>query len=204
MKDFEDYLKHEKRITWLREEQWRLERDARRERECRKLEKLVDVVLVLAFIVIGIAVLTIHAESADEEVVSEPIVYEEPIGPEVPEDFENEKIEAALLSMAHVLENVKITHYCSELRPHICGTGDGITASGRRVTPYVSVAVDPSIIPLGSDVLVDYGDGEIHYYRADDTGGGVKGKHLDLAVGTHSEALRMGVKNATVYWVAEE
>lgn len=92
MKDFEDYLKHEKRITWLREEQWRLERDARRERECRKLEKLVDVVLVLAFIVIGIAVLTIHAESADEEVVSEPIVYEEPIGPEVPEDFENEKI----------------------------------------------------------------------------------------------------------------
>ena len=103
-----------------------------------------------------------------------------------------------------MLENVKITHYCSELRPHICGTGDGITASGRRVTPYVSVAVDPSIIPLGSDVLVDYGDGEIHYYRADDTGGGVKGKHLDLAVGTHSEALRMGVKNATVYWVAEE
>ena len=106
--------------------------------------------------------------------------------------------------MANVLENVKITHYCSELRPHICGTGDGITASGRRVTPYVSVAVDPSVIPLGSDVLVDYGDGEIHYYRADDTGGGVKGKHLDLAVGTHSEALQMGVKNATVYWVAEE
>ena len=77
----------------------------------------------------------------------------------------------------------------------------GITASGRRATPYVSVAVDPSVIQLGADVLVDYGDGEIYYYRADDTG--PKGNHIDLCVSSHEEALRLGVQTATVYWVED-
>ena len=67
--------------------------------------------------------------------------------------------------------------------------------------PYVSVAVDPSVIQLGADVLVDYGDGEIYYYRADDTG--PKGNHIDLCVSSHEEALRLGVQTATVYWVED-
>lgn len=124
-----------------------------------------------------------------------------------PEEPENELIEAALLASAHRLDNVTVTHYC--ICQQCCGKAPdhpayGITASGRRATPYVSMAVDPSVIPLGADVLVDYGDGEIHYYRADDTGSGVDGRHIDLCVGSHAEALRMGVKTATVYWVAQE
>ena len=82
-----------------------------------------------------------------------------------------------------------------------CGKDDGITASGVQATPGVTVAVDPDVIPLGSDVLVKYGDGEIHYYRADDIGGSVKGNHIDLCVCSHEEALRMGRRTATVYWV---
>ena len=111
------------------------------------------------------------------------------------------------LNQAHVLENVTVTHYC--ICQRCCGKAPdhpayGITASGRRATPYVSVAVDPSVIPLGADVLVDYGDGEIHYYRADDTGSGVGSRHIDLCVGSHAEALQMGHRTATVYWVAQE
>ena len=111
------------------------------------------------------------------------------------------------LDQAHVLENVTVTHYC--ICQRCCGKAPdhpayGITASGRRATPYVSVAVDPSVIPLGADVLVDYGDGEIHYYRADDTGSGVGSRHIDLCVGRHAEALQMGHRTATVYWVAQE
>ena len=60
------------------------------------------------------------------------------------------------------------------------------------------------MIPLGSDVLVDYGDGEIHYYRADDVGGAVKGSHIDLCVTSHTEAEQMGRRMATVYWVEPE
>lgn len=121
---------------------------------------------------------------------------------EDPEDYENEKIEAALIARAHKIENCKITYYCCERRPHICGTGDGITAAGNEVTPGVSCAA-PKGVPLGSTVMIDWGDGEIEYRRADDRGDAVRGDHFDLAVPTHSEALELGVKHATVYWCEE-
>lgn len=119
--------------------------------------------------------------------------------PETAEEAENERIEAALLAQAHVIKDCTVTHYdaCAEC----CGKIDGITASGVQATPYVSVAVDPAIIPLGSDVLVDYGDGELHYYRADDIGAGVEGSHIDLCVNTYAEAVALGVRTATVYWI---
>lgn len=208
MKDFDYYLRTETRKACLRDTQWRLERDRRRAREAKKMRRILLVAYLVGFLAVLVLAATMVVTGSAEEpeiLVMTNTVYDgSPIVEEIQEDFENEKIEAALLAKANVLEDVLITHYCTELRPHVCGTGDGITASGRRVTPYVSVAVDPSIIPLGSDVLVDYGDGEIHYYSADDTGGGVKGNHIDLAVTTHEEAWNLGVKNATVYWVAED
>lgn len=118
------------------------------------------------------------------------------------EAAENEMIEAALLARSHKLEDVTITFYCCEARPHICGTGNGITASGRRVTPYVSCAVDTDVIPLGSTVMVEY-NGEMVYLRADDTGPAVKGNHIDIAVSGHQEALSLGVKTADVWWCEE-
>lgn len=117
-----------------------------------------------------------------------------------PEEAENELIEAALLEKAHKLDNVTVTHYCTCER--CCGWSTGITASGRMATPGVSVGVDPDVIPLGSDVLVDYGDGELHYYRADDTGSGVSGAHIDLCVASHEEAVQKGVRTATAYIIA--
>ena len=107
------------------------------------------------------------------------------------------------LDQAHVLEGVTITHYdvCSKC----CGKTDGITASGAHATPYSTVAVDPSVIPLWADVLVDYGDGAgLRRYRAEDTGGAIKGNRIDLCVGSHAEALQLGRRTATVYWVARE
>ena len=117
------------------------------------------------------------------------------------EAAENEMIEAALLANATRLDGVTVTHYCPCAA--CCGKSDGITASGLRATPGVTVAVDPEIIPLGADVLVDYGDGEIKYYRADDTGSAVKGAHIDLCMASHEEAVQAGVRTATVYWVAQ-
>lgn len=115
------------------------------------------------------------------------------------EQAENEMIEAALLARATRLDDVLVTHYdcCLEC----CGKTDGITASGVRATPGVTVAVDPDVIPMGADVLVDYGDGEIQYYRADDVGGAVKGSHIDLCVQSHDEAVELGRRMATVWWV---
>lgn len=118
------------------------------------------------------------------------------------EAAENELIEAALLARSTKLEDVTITFYCCEERPHICGTGSGITDSGRRVTPYVSCAVDPAVIPLGSTIMIEH-NGEMVYLRADDTGSAVKGNHIDLAVTTHEDALSLGVKTADIWWCEE-
>ncbi|MBD5154316.1 MAG: hypothetical protein HDT15_04375, partial [Oscillibacter sp.] len=48
--------------------------------------------------------------------------------------------------------NCTITYYCCEPYEHICGNGDGITATGLPVSPGM-VAVDPEVIPLGSTVV---------------------------------------------------
>ena len=113
---------------------------------------------------------------------------------------ENELIEAALLARSHKLEDVTVTHYCTCAK--CCGKSDGITASGRRVTPYVSCAVDPDVIPLGSTVMLER-NGEMIYLRADDTGGAVNGNHIDIAVSGHQEALSLGVKTADIWWCEE-
>lgn len=101
-----------------------------------------------------------------------------------------------------VIENATVTHYC--ICQECCGKEPshpdyGITASGRPAEPGYSIAVDPFMIELGSIVHVDYGDGILHEYRADDTGSGVTGAHIDLCATTHAEANQLGVKTATVY-----
>ena len=87
-----------------------------------------------------------------------------------------------------------VTYYCCEAYEHVCGDGDGLTATGLPVTPGV-VAVDPEVIPLGSTVIID---GQA--YLAADTGGTVRGNHVDIAVATHQEAEDLGTTTADV-WV---
>ena len=101
------------------------------------------------------------------------------------------------------IDDCRITHYCCEPYAHICGDGDGLTATEVPVTPYWTCAVDPSVIPYGAEVMVDYGD-SVAFYKAQDCGSGVDGRHIDLAVETHAEADQLGVKYATVYWCKEE
>ena len=89
----------------------------------------------------------------------------------------------------------KLTHYCTEKRKHICGTGAGITATGTKVTAGRTIAVDPSVIPYGTKVYIEgYG-----WRTAEDCGGSVGGKHIDVAVSSHSTALSMGTKNGGVW-----
>ena len=177
------------------------------ERTAVKWRRVAYIALVAAIIVEIIAILVIHANAAcADDAKNAPIfatnAQEGMVQCEIQEDFENDRIESGLLARANVIEGVTVTHY--DCCVQCCGKDDGITASGVLATPGVTVAVDPSVIPLGSDVLVDYGDGEIHYYRADDTGGAVKGSHIDLCVATHEEALQLGRRTATIYWVSNE
>ena len=105
-----------------------------------------------------------------------------------------ENIKSASNSLIY-LGDFKLTHYCSELYEHICGTGDGLTATGTQVTPGRTIAVDPTIIPYGSEVYIE-GCG---WFVAEDCGGAIKGNHIDIAVETHEQALNMGVKTGGVW-----
>lgn len=88
-----------------------------------------------------------------------------------------------------------ISHYCPcEI---CCGKSNGITASGTVATPQRTVAVDPSVIPLGTLLFIDG-----IYYVAEDTGGAVKGKKIDICMATHEAAINAGIKHAEVYIVA--
>lgn len=194
----------------------RLTREERKRRSNRRLMMITYLLFLILLLVWLLGYLTMMAE-AEPEKPPEPIVQTldgSLPGDDTPattrcymteeemEQVENELIEAALLARSHKLEDVTITFYCCELYPHICGTGNGITASGRRVTPYVSCAVDPDVIPLGSTVMLEY-NGEMVYLRADDTGGAVNGNHIDIAVKGHQEALSLGVKTADIWWCEE-
>ena len=73
------------------------------------------------------------------------------------------------------------------------------TSSGRKAVRdpngYSTIAVDPSVIPIGSKVLVEgYG---LAY--AADTGSAVKGAKIDVFFNTLMEARNWGVRNVKVY-----
>lgn len=168
--------------------------------------RMTYAVLVASIIVLVAAILVVNADAEDAETIDPPVVATAAETTakaiEESEEAENERIEAALLARAHVIEDCTITFYCNERYPHICGTGDGIAYDGTPALAWATCAVDPDVIPLGSTVMVDLGDGEgLRTLVANDTG--VKGNHLDICVESHNSALQLGRQTATVYWCEE-
>jgi len=76
----------------------------------------------------------------------------------------------------------------------------GTTATGRPAKWGV-IAVDPSVIPLGSKVYVETVDGSYIYGTAvaADTGGAIKGNIIDICVNNRSEAYAFGRRQVYVY-----
>lgn len=86
----------------------------------------------------------------------------------------------------------RITHYCPCKK--CCGKwAGGITASGVTAAEGRTVAVDPKVIPLGSEVMID---GAV--YIAEDTG--VSGKAVDVFLDDHRRCIEAGLYYADVKW----
>lgn len=90
------------------------------------------------------------------------------------------------------LGTFKLTAYCTGS----CCNGQwaGLTSTGATPTPGRTIAVDPSVIPYGSKVVING-----HTYIAEDCGGSIKGNRIDILFGSHSDALVFGVQNAEVF-----
>ncbi len=136
--------------------------------------------LFLAFVV----VLTFTVRSHGE------VMYEDP--------YENEKIDAAL--DWHYITDCVVTAYCPCEK--CCGeyannrpNGVVYTASGAEAHANHTIAVDPSVIPLGSWVEI-YG----HQYHAEDKGCAVKGNHIDIYFNNHEAAWAFGRQITDIRW----
>lgn len=93
------------------------------------------------------------------------------------------------------------TAYCTEKYKHICGTGDGITASGQPVQAGVSVAVgDTDKFPYGTILYIE----GVGFRIVQDTGGGLEENQIDLAMGTHEEALNWGHQDGLKVYVVKD
>ena len=100
----------------------------------------------------------------------------------------------AIKANATALGSYKLTFYCP---CEICNgaLGVGQTASGAAPAEGRTIAVDSSIIPLGSRVYIEgYGT-----FIAEDTGSAIKNNKIDIFVSTHSRAEELGVQYANVY-----
>ena len=87
----------------------------------------------------------------------------------------------------------KITHYCP--CSICCGPyANGITSTGVTATTNHTIAVDPSVIPYGSKVVIN---GQV--YVAEDCGGAIKNKRIDIYVATHAEGEAKGTYDTEVY-----
>ena len=90
------------------------------------------------------------------------------------------------------LGTFKLTAYCP--CPKCCGEwADGVTYTGTEATAGRTIAVDPTVIPLGTTVHIN---GQA--YTAEDIGGAIKGHRIDVYFPTHTEALQFGVQYAEV------
>lgn len=72
----------------------------------------------------------------------------------------------------------------------------GVTASGTVPQEGRTVAVDPDVIPLGSELWID-GEGP---FVAEDTGSGINGSTIDVFCQSHADALEWGKREVMVTW----
>jgi 3D (Asp-Asp-Asp) domain-containing protein len=84
----------------------------------------------------------------------------------------------------------------------------GITFSGKRATVNRTVATDPKVIPLGTEMYIkfpskyDYLDG---VYVAEDIGSAIKGNRVDVFIGesAYEECMEFGLQEVKVYILEE-
>lgn len=148
---------------------------------------------------------TIFGTQETSATETEPVETTEVIEPTVEPtvEIENNDENLSLVSLG----KFTLTAYCS--CPKCCGQyaynrpvdeyGNEIVygSIGVRLVAGISIAVDPRVIPYGSDVVING-----HTYTAHDTGGAINGHRIDVYFDNHQDALNFGVQYAEVFLAA--
>lgn len=144
-------------------------------------------------------------EATDDEKSEEPIYYEATITYAEPEV---KTLEVALQTTTEKTKKslgvFKLTAYCScvgcceeyALNRPVDENGEAVvyTASGNRAVQGVTVAVDPSVIPYGTELEING-----NKYVAHDCGGDIKESRIDVYFESHTDAWNFGTQYAEVF-----
>ena len=151
-----------------------------------KIASLI-IAVVVVFVAGGVVVkeknpppLVVNMEEAETVVI-------ETTEPEAP------VIEQAEPENQTIIIVVNASAYCPCNR--CCGKSDGITATGTKATQGRTIAVDPKVIPYGTEVIING-----NTYVAEDCGGAIKGNRIDVYFDTHEAALQFGRQVVTVQY----
>ena len=138
------------------------------------MKKYLTIILSIIFIIT-----TLNIGQKPEKIINEVFLDEPSADVSTYSDYQN-------------LGEFRITYYCSCVK--CCEKSDGITATGTIATEGRTVAVDPTVIPYGS-VLVINGK----TYVAEDCGSAIKSNKIDIYVDDHQKALELGVDYFEVF-----
>ncbi len=107
-----------------------------------------------------------------------------------------------VLPTGEVLTYIRKDTFVATAYTHFDEGCDEITANGARVKWGV-VAVDPDVIPYGTRMFIVANDGSYVYglSTAEDCGGAIQNKRLDLYMPTLEQAFQFGIRDCTVYFL---
>lgn len=140
--------------------------------------------LLAAILVLSVVVWELDTQHKQNEVVAMPVEdalkpdtkKEEPQGvaviPEEKPDY-------------YVLDVVATAYWTMD---PVDASGTGLAADGKPAVPYKTIAVDPNVIPMQSEVYVP----DIGWCIAHDTGGAIKGNKIDIAMDSEEAAYQWG------------
>ena len=153
-------------------------------------------ILLIALLMVNVATVTtcgviekgeVTGDSASKVVAQQP--QEQPQQP-TPQPQQPQQVKPTEQWVS--LGTYTLTAYCPCSR--CCGKSDGITATGTKATAGRTIAVDPKVIPYGSKVKING-----HVYTAEDCGGAIKSKKIDIFFNSHQSALNFGKQTAEVF-----
>ena len=109
-----------------------------------------------------------------------------------------------VLPTGEVLTYIRKDSFVATAYTHYDAGCDEITANGTQVKWGV-VAVDPNVIPYGTRMFIVSNDGSFVYglSTAEDCGGAIQNKRLDLYMPTLEEAFQFGIRDCTVYFLGD-
>jgi len=164
------------------------------------------IAFLLLLVLVGITFI-LQAQAEQGEMLNQAMKASEQLQKSV--DAIQEDVEANEL-----IGSFTATAYCAGFGDGcpICGT-NGTTSTGEKCSPvgnkWVTIAVDPRVIPYGTKLKIVYPNDSIIYGIAEDTGGFASSSpypvnQIDICMANHEEALQAGVDEVKVYAVEGE